>query len=220
VLVAEQQVEVWSRQLEDLIIRAPFEGVVVSKDAQPGEMISPVSAGGGFTRTGICTIVDMDSLEIEVDVNESYINRVEANQPVTATLDSYPDWKIPARVIAIIPTADRQKATVQVRIGFDRLDPRILPDMGVKVAFQDTSNEESQHVARLAIPDGGLIFEGDNNYVWVVDRDKSVERRAVSVGDSSQGRVDVLSGLRAGEQIVLNPPNELSDGDQVRVKEQ
>ncbi len=123
--------------LEDTVIRAPFAGVVTTKDAQPGEMISPVSAGGGFTRTGVCTIVDMESLEIELDVNESYINRVEAGQPVEATLDAYSTWKIPCKVIAIIPTADRQKSTVKVRVGFDKLDPRILPEMGVKVAFQE-----------------------------------------------------------------------------------
>ena len=127
----------WQQQMDDMIIRAPFDGVITTKDAQPGEMISPVSAGGGFTRTGIGTIVDMTSLEIEIDVNESYINRVEPGQPVEATLDAYPDWKIPCKVIAIIPTADRQKSTVKVRVGFDQLDPRILPDMSVKVAFRD-----------------------------------------------------------------------------------
>ena len=133
--VAERQIDVEQTNLDNTIIRAPFSGVAISKDAQPGEMVSPVSAGGGFTRTGICTIVDMASLEIEVDVSESYINRVEPGMPVTATLDSYPSWRIPAKVIAIIPTADRQKATVKVRIGFEKLDPRILPDMGVKVTF-------------------------------------------------------------------------------------
>ncbi len=135
VLVAERQVAVRRTELDDTIIRAPFSGMAVSKDAQPGEMISPVSAGGGFTRTGICTIVDMTSLEIEVDVNESYISRVSDNQPVRAVLDAYPDWSIPAHVITTVPTADRQKATVLVRIGFDALDPRLLPDMGVKVTF-------------------------------------------------------------------------------------
>ena len=125
--------------MDDTIIRAPFAGVVTTKDAQPGEIISPMSAGGGFTRTGICTVVDMSSLEIEVDVNESYINRVQSGQPAEATLDAYADWKIPCKVIAIIPTADRQKATVKVRVGFDALDPRILPEMGVKVAFQSSA---------------------------------------------------------------------------------
>jgi len=137
VAVAERQVEEYKQQVDDMIIRAPFAGVVTTKDSQPGEMISPMSAGG-FTRTGICTLVDMASLEIEVDVGESFINRVKEGQPVVATLDAYPDWKIPCKVIAIIPTADRQKATVKVRVAFDQLDPRILPQMGVKAAFQNT----------------------------------------------------------------------------------
>ena len=135
VKVAERQVALERTNLDSTIIRAPFDGVAISKDAQPGEMVSPVSAGGGFTRTGIGTIVDMASLEIEVDVNESYINRVKPDQGVTAVLDAYPDLQIPGRVITMVPTADRQKATVLVRIGFDKLDPRILPDMGVKVTF-------------------------------------------------------------------------------------
>jgi len=116
-------------------IHAPFAGVVVDRSAQPGEMISPISAGGGFTRTGICTIVDMDSIEVEVDVNEAYIGRVRAGGDVSAVLDAYPDWTIPAFVIAVVPTANREKATVKVRIGFRQKDPRILPDMAVKVTF-------------------------------------------------------------------------------------
>ena len=135
VQVAEGTVRVRAQDLDDLLVRAPFDGVVVSKDAQPGEMVSPISAGGGFTRTGIATIVDMDSREIEVDVNEAFINRVKANQKTEAVLDAYPDWIIPSHVINIVPTADRQKATVRVRIAFDELEPRILPDMGVKVSF-------------------------------------------------------------------------------------
>ena len=133
--VAERQIEVQQTDLTNYVIRAPFSGVAISKDAQPGEMVSPVSAGGGFTRTGICTIVDMHSLEIEVDVNESYISRVKPGQDVDAVLDAYPDWHIPAHVITLVPTADRQKATVLVRIGFKQLDPRILPDMAIKVTF-------------------------------------------------------------------------------------
>jgi RND family efflux transporter MFP subunit len=135
VTVAERQVAQRRIDIADTVVRAPFDGVAISKDAQAGEMVSPVSAGGGFTRTGISTIVDMSSLEIQVDVNEAYINRVARGQPVTAVLDAYPDWRIPARVITTVPAADRQKATVQVRIAFDELDPRILPDMGVKVSF-------------------------------------------------------------------------------------
>ncbi|MCB1841975.1 MAG: efflux RND transporter periplasmic adaptor subunit, partial [Halioglobus sp.] len=132
--VSARSVALVEESLDKMTIRAPFAGVVVSKNAQPGEMISPISAGGGFTRTGICTIVDMDSLEIEVDVNEAYIQRVKAGQRVSATLDAYPDWQIPAEVIAIVPTADRQKATVRVRIGFLERDQRVLRDMGAKVA--------------------------------------------------------------------------------------
>ena len=139
ITTAERQVAMWKQQIEDMVIRAPFDGVITTKNAQPGEMISPISAGGGFTRTGIGTVVDMNSLEIELDVNESYINRVEPAQPAEAALDAYPDWKMPCKVIAIIPTADRQKATVKVRVGFDKLDPRILPDMAVKVAFHETA---------------------------------------------------------------------------------
>ncbi len=138
VKVAQESVAVAQVQLDNTVIRAPFSGVVIAKSAQPGEMISPISAGGGFTRTGIGTIVDMDSLEIQVDVNESYINRVTPGQPVEATLNAYPDWKIPGEVIAIIPTADRSKATVKVRIAIKARDPRIVPDMGVRVGFLDT----------------------------------------------------------------------------------
>src|SRR6185369_12071830 len=135
IAVAERQIDMQKTNLDDTVIRAPFSGIAISKDAQPGEMVSPVSAGGGFTRTGICTIVDMHSLEIEVDVNESYINRVRPAQRVTAVLDAYPDFQIPGHVITTVPTADRQKATVQVRIAFEKLDPRVLPDMGIKVTF-------------------------------------------------------------------------------------
>ncbi len=135
VVVAQRSVAVQRQLLDDMEVRAPFTGIVVAKAAQPGEMISPISAGGGFTRTGICTIVDMESLEVEVDVNEAYINRVQPKQPVAVALNAYPDERIPAEVIAIIPTADRNKATVRVRIALLEKNPRVLPDMGVKVAF-------------------------------------------------------------------------------------
>ena len=151
VQVAEGTVRVRAQDLDDLMVRAPFDGVVVSKDAQPGEMVSPISAGGGFTRTGIATVVDMDSREIEVDVNEAFINRVKDKQKTEAVLDAYPDFVIPSHVINIVPTADRQKATVRVRIGFDTLEPRILPDMGVKVSFlEDRPVEGAQAAAPRA----------------------------------------------------------------------
>ena len=161
--VAQSQVAALEVDLGDMVVRAPFDGVAISKDAQPGEMISPISAGGGFTRTGICTIVDMSSLEIEVDVSESYINRVRPEQPVDAVLDAYPEWRIPAHVITTVPTADRQKATVKVRIGFEKLDPRILPDMGVKVSFFNEKQPEPTGAParpRLLVPKGAVRTDG------------------------------------------------------------
>lgn len=219
VLVAEREVAVRRQDIEDTLIRAPFDGVVVSKDAQPGEIVSPMSAGGGFTRTGIGTIVDMSSLEIEVDVNEAFIQRVRPNQPVQATLQAYPDWKIPARVITTVPTADRQKATVKVRIAFDQLgDPRLLPDMGVRVAFQaESDGAAAQQRPRLLVPERALRREKDGGVVFVV-RDDRIERRAVAVGGVSADHVEVRSGLRAGERIVLDPPAELSEASRVRVR--
>src|SRR5207237_800120 len=152
---------------------------VTSKNAQPGEMISPLSAGGAFTRTGICTIVDMESLEVEVDVNESYINRVQGGQPVEATLDAYQEWKIPCKVIAIIPTADRQKSTVKVRVGFDKLDPRILPEMSIKVAFREAVTGGSAASRGVAVPKAA-IQQRDGRDVVLVVQNGVAERRAVT----------------------------------------
>jgi HlyD family secretion protein len=217
--VAERQIDVAKTDLDNTVIRAPFSGVAISKDAQPGEMVSPVSAGGGFTRTGICTIVDMRSLEIEQDVNESYINRVRPAQHVTAVLDAYPDWQIPAHVIAVVPTADRQKATVLVRIGFEALDPRILPDMGVKVTFLRDPDQEAAPAAQptTLAPKAAVTADNGNNFVFVVSGD-SVERRAVKVGGSDGDRVEVLAGLRQGDRVVVSPPPDLKDGAKVTVK--
>jgi len=213
--VADSRLSLWRQELADREIRAPFAGVVVAKNAQPGEMISPMSAGGSFTRTGIGTIVDMSSLEIEVDVNESYINRVRPGQTVEATLDAYIDWKIPAKVIAIIPTADRQRATVKVRIAFDQLDPRILPDMGVKVAFRDAGTvEQASSGIGVTIPTSALRRDGGRDVVFVL-RDGAVERRAVSIGSKSDNEVVIVSGLTAGERVVTDGPTELADGDAV-----
>jgi RND family efflux transporter MFP subunit len=218
--VAESQIALEQTNLENTVIRAPFSGVAISKDAQPGEMVSPVSAGGGFTRTGISTIVDMASLEIEVDVNESYINRVRPGQPVAAVLNAYPDWEIPAHVITTVPAADRQKATVLVRIGFDQLDPRILPDMGVKVTFlreaDDTDNGDSARSVAL-VPKGAIQTVGEQTYVFVVQGDV-VDRRAVKIGGTDGDRLEVLAGLETGERVVVSPPAELTSGAQVTVK--
>jgi RND family efflux transporter MFP subunit len=211
VVVAERNVALWQQQMDDMIIRAPFAGVVTTKDAQPGEMISPVSAGGGFTRTGIGTIVDMDSLEIEIDVNESYINRVEPGQPVVATLDAYPDWRIPCKVIAIIPTADREKSTVKVRVAFDKLDPRILPEMSVKVAFQEAGGGTAAALRAVLIPKSAVQSRDGRDVVFVVQNGRA-ERRTVTVSDT-QGDDSVLSaGVSAGESVVVDPPAGLTDG--------
>jgi len=217
VVVAERQVGDWKQQLDDTIIRAPFAGVVTTKDSQPGEMISPMSSGG-FTRTGICTLVDMASLEIEVDVGESFINRVKPGQPVIAKLDAYQDWEIPCKVTAIIPTADRQKATVKVRVAFEKLDPRILPQMGVKVAFQsDPSSEPAATGNVLIVPKEAVQKDGGKDIAWVV-REGKVERRAVTVSNTSSSEVTLSAGLSSGEIVVLNPPEKLTDGTAVTVE--
>jgi RND family efflux transporter MFP subunit len=231
--VAERQVTAQETDLADTIVRAPFDGVAISKDAQPGEMISPVSAGGGFTRTGICTIVDMSSLEIEVDVSESYINRVKTDQPVEAVLDAYPEWRIPAHVITSVPTADRQKATVRVRIGFDpstssgspragsrgeQLDPRILPDMGVKVSFLEERRPETSDAPpkpRLLVPKAAVRTDNGQSVVFVVKEDR-VERRAVKIGAAQGDQVEVISGLSGGERIVVEGHDALADGSRVK----
>lgn len=217
--VAARQVDDWKQQVADMVICAPFAGVITTKDAQPGEIISPMSSGG-FTRTGIGTVVDMSSLEIEVDVNESYINRVKPGLPAEATLDAYSDWRIPCKVIAIIPTADRQKATVKVRIGFDQPDPRIFPEMGVKVAFQTAAVSPtapvSAQVRRLMIPAKAVQKAGERSIVWVVKNER-VERRAITAGPAEGDELSIASGLTLGESVLLNPPPGLKEGDSVKV---
>ncbi len=218
--VAERQIAVQQTDLDNTVIRAPFSGVALSKDAQPGEMVSPVSAGGGFTRTGISTIVDMGSLEIEVEVNEAYINRVTPKQRVVAVLDAYPDWEIPAHVITMVPTADRQKATVLVRVGFDALDPRILPDMGVKVRFlREEGPATAANPARplILVPKTAIRTAGADSVVFVV-RGAVVEQRAVKTGGADGDRVEVISGLQSGERVVAPVPDTLKDGTAVTVK--
>jgi HlyD family secretion protein len=218
--VAESQVNLQKTNLADMVVRAPFGGIVVSKDAQPGEMISPVSAGGGFTRTGIGTIVDMSSLEIEVDVNETYINRVTPGMKVEAILDAYQDWRIPAHVITTIPTADRQKATVRVRIAFEQMDPRILPDMGVKVSFlreDPPAGQAAPAATRVLVPKTAVRTADGKKIVFVLKADR-VERRAVTVGLEQGDQVEVVSGVSAGERVVVDGPATLKDGDKVKVQ--
>jgi RND family efflux transporter MFP subunit len=218
VVAADARIQVAQQDIDNCTVRAPFAGIIVSKDAQRGEMVSPISAGGGFTRTGIATIVDMNSIEIEVDVNESYISRVKAAQPVTAVLDAYPDWQIPAKVRTVIPTADRQKATVKVRISFDKLDPRILPDMGVKVTFLGEETPAQQQGATMLVPAAAVRSE-DNKQIVLVYRDGRVERRAVRIGNTRDAGVEVLAGLRDGDQVVVKGPEGLHDGDAVELKQ-
>ena len=221
--VAQRALEVQRQQLEDMQIRAPFAGVVVAKAAQPGEMISPMSAGGSFTRTGICTLVDMESLEIEVDVNEAYINRVEPGQPVAAMLNSYPNWRIPSEVITIIPTADRSKATVRVRIGFLETDPRILPDMGVRVAFLEARAPEAsdeEPLAGVLVPSDAVAHQDGANLVFVVAEGRAQARKVRLGPRTPQGR-NVRTGLAAGEEVVIALDKallqQLGDGVPVRL---
>ncbi len=215
--VAQRDVASWQQQLDDTIIRAPFGGIVTSKNAQPGEMISPVSAGGGFTRTGICTIVDMQSLEIEIDVNESYINRVEPGQPVEAVLDAYSDWKIPCKVIAIIPTADRQKSTVKVRVGFDKLDKRILPEMSVKVSFRELAGADGNAGGprMVVVPKSAVRQENGKDIVFVFANGR-VERRAVTVAGTQGEEVFLTAGISPGEKLAVNSSGNLRDGLRAR----
>ncbi|MFI5107961.1 MAG: efflux RND transporter periplasmic adaptor subunit [Terriglobales bacterium] len=217
VRAAEARIKVAQQDLDNCTVRSPFAGIVVSKDAQVGEMVSPVSAGGGFTRTGIATIVDMNSNEIEVDVNESYIARVEPGQPVTSVLDAYPDWKIPSHVRTVIPTADRQKATVKVRISFDKLDPRILPDMGVKVTFLGEETGAAKAAARVLAPHEAVRQENGQPVVFLY-REGKVERRAVRVGATQGNDVEIIAGVADGDRLVVGS-EPLKDGQRVDVKQ-
>ena len=222
---AESQVDGLKARLDiskqivaDMQIRAPFSGVVINKAAQPGEMISPVSAGGGFTRTGIGTIVDMSSLEVEVDVNESYINRVQAGQPAITNLNAYPNWDIASEVIAIIPTADRNKATVKVRIGLLEKDERVLPDMGAKVSFlKEQMNEAPKKLEGVMVPSSSVIKEGDLSYVFVI-KNGLLTKTKVSVGSSSSNFSRLINGVVAGDNVVTDPSNDLENGQEVLIK--
>jgi RND family efflux transporter MFP subunit len=198
------------QDLEDLVIRAPFTGVAISKDAQVGEMVSPISAGGGFTRTGIATLVDMDSRELEVDVNEAYIQRVHDGQAVEATLDAYPDAPLPAHVLHIVPTADRQKATIKVRLAIDHLEDRILPDMGIKVRFlEDAVGERPKAVAVL--PRGAVVNPSDHPFIWVL-ADGSLHRTPVTLAPTQGDDALVASGITAGATVAVHPENAWTDG--------
>jgi len=199
------------------VIRSPFDGVITTKDAQVGEIVSPFSAGGGFTRTGIGTVVDMDSLEVDVDVNEAYIGRVKPNMPAEAVLDAYPDWKIPAHVIAIVPAADRGKATVKVRVALEHKDSRIVPDMGVRVSFLE-SKEAQQAVQApkgVLVPSNAIAQRDGHAVVFLVADDKAQQH---TVTPETTGKDDVRlvpAGVQVGDTVVVSPPDTLKDGSRV-----
>jgi len=215
--VATRSIGVTQQQLDNTVVRAPFTGVITVKAAQPGEMISPISAGGGSIRTGIGTLVDMDSLEIQVDVNEAYIGRVQANMPVVAVLNAYQDWKIPGRVLAIVPAADRTKATVKVRIALEAKDNRIVPDMGVRVSFLETPVAGAPKPSGAWVAASAVTTDNGKSVVFVVDHDRA-RKVAVEVGDKRDADQLIKLGLRGGETVVVAPPAGFGDGQKVRLK--
>lgn len=198
------------------VMRAPFTGVVTDKAAQVGEIVSPLSAGGGFTRTGVGTIVDMDSLEIDVDVNEAFIGRVVPAMPCDAVLDAYPDWHMPAHVIAIVPTADRGKATVKVRVAIEHKDPRIVPDMGVRVAFLEHRQDTAAQAPKGVLVPTAAIVQRDGHAVVFTVADGHAHRVAPNTPPSPLGEFRLLAdGVRAGDTVILAPPSTLRDGQAV-----
>jgi len=203
------------------VVRAPFAGVVTVKAAQVGEIVSPLSAGGGFTRTGVGTIVDMDSLEIDVDVNEAYINQIRPEMPAEAVLSAYPDWKIPAHVIAIVPAADRGKATVKVRVGLDQKDPRIVPDMGVRVAFLGQKSSPAAPAPKgVLLPPAAIVQRGGGkSVVFVIENGKAAERAVAPAAQDVGAMKLVPDGVKAGERVVVSPPPALQDGASVAIEE-
>jgi len=220
VAVAEAALAMSEIGVDNTVIRAPFDGVITVKAAQPGEIVSPISGGGGFTRTGIGTVVDMQSLEIQVDVNEAFIGRVRPEQRVEAVLNAYPDWRIPAEVIAIVPTADRSKATVKVRIAFLENDPRIVPDMGVRVAFlqePDAAAKAAPVSAGVSVPAAAVVTRDGKPAVFVV-RDGVARLREVQAAEPRDGQRRVTRGLAVGEQVIVSPPAELADRARVVVQ--
>lgn len=216
--VANDSLTIADNGVDNTIVRAPFAGVVIAKAAQPGEIVSPLSAGGGFTRTGIGTIVDMDSLEVEVDVGESFIGRVQPKMPIEATLNAYPDWKIPGEVIAIIPTADRGKATVKVRVALNQRDARIVPDMGVRVSFLEAAKPAAATNTRPGVlaPGAAIVSRDDADVAFVVEGDIARQRK-LKLGRTLGDDREVLEGLVGGDTVVLDPPDTVVDGARVRV---
>ncbi|GAA0887768.1 efflux RND transporter periplasmic adaptor subunit [Rhodanobacter soli] len=216
---ADAQAAVAQVNFDYCVVRAPFSGVVTTKDAQVGEILSPLSAGGGFTRTGVGTIVDMDSLEIDVDVNEAYIGRIKPDMPADAVLDAYPDWKIPARVVAIVPTADRGKATIKVRVALEKKDARVVPDMGARVSFLEEKSKASASVPQgVLVPASAIVQRDGRSVVFVLDGNQ-VRQRTVNPAAQSYGDLRLLpAAVKPGDSVVVSPPAELRDGSDVQIK--
>ncbi len=219
VIAADSAVKQARVNFDYTVVRAPFSGIVTTKDAQIGEIVSPFSAGGGYTRTGICTIVDMDSLEVDVDVNETYIGRVRPEMPAEAVLNAYPDWRIPAHVIAIVPTADRGKATIKVRVGLEQKDPRIVPDMGVRVSFLEAKLEPSTPALHGAlVPASSIVERAAHRVIFVLEGDR-VRERMVNPAAQAYGDLRLVpAGVKIGDRVVISPAQDLRDGSAVQTK--
>ena len=215
--VARNSLAIASNGVDNTVVRAPFAGIVIAKSAQPGEIVSPLSAGGGFTRTGIGTIVDMDSLEVEVEVGEAFIGRVKPGMPTETILNAYQDWKIPGKVIAIIPAADRGKATVKVRVGIDAKDARIVPDMGARVSFLEEAKPVQADVKPGVLVPAAAIVERDGKDVAFAIDGEAVQQRTLKLGRTLGDDREVLEGLSGGDAVVLDPPEQLADGSRVRI---
>jgi RND family efflux transporter MFP subunit len=205
----------------DTVVRAPFDGIVTQKVAQVGEIVAPSGAGAGDTRTGIVTIVDMDSLEVDVDVSENYIERVDVGGEAVIHLDAYPDWEIPGSVIAIIPTADQSKGTVSVRVAIKTKDKRILPEMASRVTFMTPPEKGTpQGAARVTVPVAAVIVNGKTGTVFLIGDDNKVEKRDVALGLKTAQAVTVLSGIAPGDRLAGDNLDKLHDGDKVKLLEQ
>jgi RND family efflux transporter MFP subunit len=215
-VVSQKQQHVTALGIDNTVIRAPFNGVIIAKAAQPGEMISPISAGGGSIRTGIGTLVDMDSLEVQVDVNEAYIGRVTPKMPIQAVLNAYPEWKIPGEVIAIIPTADRSKATVKVRVALHSKDPRIVPDMGVRVSFLE-ANDSNKPLSGYWIPNSAVLKEGDQAFIFSIVQQRA-KRVLVNIVESNDSESRIDTGISKTDAIIVTPGKDLHDGSKVTLK--
>jgi len=218
--VARAAVEFAQTNLNDTLVRAPFDGVVTVKVAQVGEVVAPQASGGGDTRTGIVTIVDMNSLEVQVDVSENYIDRVQVGGPATIHLDAYPDWDIPGSVIAIIPTADQSKGTVEVRVAIKTKDARILPQMAARVSFMTAPEKgAAQTTTRVSVPPGAVLANGKTGSVFLIGADGMIEKRDVALGLKTPQAVTILSGVSAGDRLASDNLDKLHDGDKVKILE-